>query len=204
VAIDLDRREEDHRWYRGRQPRQLSRNFCGFAAASFGATGSRAVVIDIGRFGMKKWSFVALLLVGATMLGATVLNEPIANAAQTVSANIIGPLDPNGNVKVHEQGTAAVHEQGTAAVNVTNSSVPVHEQGTADVNVTNSSLSLAPPAPVTDGGNFASLAGGEVRTLAAPATAIALAIHLTSGVREVVLSLGVWGKETQFGLAARG
>jgi len=27
---------------------------------------------------MRKWSFVALLLVGATILGATVLREPIA------------------------------------------------------------------------------------------------------------------------------
>jgi hypothetical protein len=58
---------------------------------------------------MKKWSFVALLVVGATILGATVLREPIARAAQTVDANIIGPLDGNGNVKVHEQGTASVN-----------------------------------------------------------------------------------------------
>lgn len=57
---------------------------------------------------MKKWSFVALLLVGATILGATVLREPIAWAAQSVDANIIGPLDGQGNVKVHEQGTANV------------------------------------------------------------------------------------------------
>jgi hypothetical protein len=57
---------------------------------------------------MKKWSFVALLLVGATFLGATVLREPIASAAQSVSATIVGPLDGNGNVKVHEQGTASV------------------------------------------------------------------------------------------------
>ena len=57
---------------------------------------------------MKKSSFVVLLLVGATVLGATVLREPIAWAAQAVDAQIIGPLDANGNVKVHEQGTASV------------------------------------------------------------------------------------------------
>ena len=52
---------------------------------------------------MKKWHAVAMLLVGATLLGATVLREPIASAAQSVSATIIGPLDAQGNVKVHEQ-----------------------------------------------------------------------------------------------------
>ena len=35
---------------------------------------------------MKKSSFVVLLVVGATVLGATVLREPIANAAQATSA----------------------------------------------------------------------------------------------------------------------
>lgn len=78
---------------------------------------------------MRKWSFVALLLVGAMVLGASVLREPIASAAQSVSSTIVGPLDGNGNV--------AVHEQGTANVNVTNSTVPVHEQGTSNVAVTN-------------------------------------------------------------------
>ena len=70
---------------------------------------------------MKKWLFVALLLVGATLLGATVLREPIASAAQTVGATIIAPLDTNGNV--------AVHEQGTADVSVANPSVPVEQAG---------------------------------------------------------------------------
>jgi len=60
---------------------------------------------------MKKWIFVALLVVGATILGATVLREPIASAAQTVDANIIGPLDGQGDIRVHEQGTAAVNAQ---------------------------------------------------------------------------------------------
>ena len=46
----------------------------------------------------------ALVVVVAMLLGATVLREPIALAAQTVSAEIIGPLDADGNVRVHEQG----------------------------------------------------------------------------------------------------
>jgi hypothetical protein len=65
---------------------------------------------------MKKWPFVALLLAGATILGTTVLREPIASAAQHVSATIVGPLDANGNVKVHEQGTANVNVTGSPTV----------------------------------------------------------------------------------------
>jgi hypothetical protein len=57
---------------------------------------------------VSKTLAVSLLLLGAIVLGATVLREPIAYAAQTVDAKIIGPLDENGNVKVHEQGTASV------------------------------------------------------------------------------------------------
>jgi len=52
---------------------------------------------------MKKWPFAVLLIVGATVLGATVFREPIGRAAQSTTATIIGPLDANGNVKVHEQ-----------------------------------------------------------------------------------------------------
>jgi hypothetical protein len=61
---------------------------------------------------MKKWPFAALLVVGAAILGATVLREPIAKAAQVVDANIIGPLDTAGNLKVHEQGVAQVRPEG--------------------------------------------------------------------------------------------
>jgi hypothetical protein len=70
---------------------------------------------------MKKWTFVALLLVGATVLGGTVLREPIASAAQSVSATIVGPLDAKGNLSVHEQGTADV--------SVANPSVAVEQAG---------------------------------------------------------------------------
>ena len=64
----------------------------------------------------NKWSLIALLLGGATVLGATVLRVPIARAAQAVSAAITSPLDANGNVAVHEQGTANVNVVNTPTV----------------------------------------------------------------------------------------
>ena len=69
-----------------------------------------------------KWLVVTLIVLGATILGATVLREPIAYAAQALDAKITGPLDGQGNVKVHEAGTAAV--------DVTNASIPVEQAGT--------------------------------------------------------------------------
>lgn len=56
----------------------------------------------------KKLCVAAALVAVALLLGATVLREPVALAAQTVGATILGPLDANGNVAVHEQGTASV------------------------------------------------------------------------------------------------
>jgi hypothetical protein len=64
---------------------------------------------------MKKWPMVALLVLSATFLSATVLSGPIASAAQSVSATITGPLDGQGNVKVHEQGTANVNVLGNVS-----------------------------------------------------------------------------------------
>ena len=82
---------------------------------------------------MSKKTFVVLLVVGATALGMTVLREPLANAAQAVSTEIIKPLDANGNVKVHEQGTANVKVTNLRSepvqVSVTNTSVPVEQAG---------------------------------------------------------------------------
>jgi hypothetical protein len=99
----------------------------------------------------------ALLLIGVgVVLGATVFRTDIAQAtglAQAVSATIVSPLDAQGNVKVHEQGTA-------------------------NVNVTNSGLSIAPPTPVTGGGN--SLIFGIGDHPLATQTASALSIHLTA------------------------
>ena len=48
---------------------------------------------------MKKWLFAVGLVVGSLLLGSTVLREPIAYAAQSISATIAGPLDENGNVR---------------------------------------------------------------------------------------------------------
>jgi len=46
---------------------------------------------------MRKWLFVALLLVGAAVLGATVLRDPMASAASAISrVNIVGPRDRQG------------------------------------------------------------------------------------------------------------
>jgi hypothetical protein len=59
---------------------------------------------------MKKLSFVAMLLLGATILGATVFSEPIVRAAQAVEAKIVGPLDGQGNVKVVVRDPEVGHE----------------------------------------------------------------------------------------------
>jgi hypothetical protein len=90
---------------------------------------------------MKKWLFAVGLVGGSLLLGGTVLREPIAYAAQSVSATIIGPLDANGNVQVHEQGTADV--------NVTNTDLGVH--GT---------VSVSTPSPISSGAREAGIQGG--------------------------------------------
>jgi hypothetical protein len=87
---------------------------------------------------MKKCSFVALLLVGATILGSTVLREPIARAAQSLDATIVGPLDGQGNVKVHEQGTANVREQNLDRLG----DIKVHEQGRVSTRSDNDEVSI--------------------------------------------------------------
>ncbi len=86
----------------------------------------------------------ALMLIGlGVFLGTTIFREDIAYAAQLVSADIVGPLDAQGNVKVHEQGTANV--------NVTNRALAV--SGTVNVDVTTSKLLATPPGglPVPTG-----------------------------------------------------
>lgn len=74
---------------------------------------------------MKKALIPAfLLLLGSTILGATVLREPLAQAAAPIASVFVSNdasspipvreqnLDANGNVKVHEQGTANVNVNG--------------------------------------------------------------------------------------------
>jgi hypothetical protein len=57
---------------------------------------------------MRKYVIVVAGLLLGIVLGATVFRAPVVWAAQAISATIVGPLDANGNVKVHEQGTATV------------------------------------------------------------------------------------------------
>jgi len=114
---------------------------------------------------MKKWSFIALLLVGSTILGATVLREPIASAAQSVSATIVGPLDAQGNV--------AVHEQGTAAMRAANDEVGVSQR---------LSGSVGPPGVCEASGNLYTVpAGHELVALFVSARAIGPGGTSTSG-----------------------
>jgi hypothetical protein len=116
---------------------------------------------------MRKALIPAFLLVLTSLvLGATLLREPVAWAAQTVTATIVGPLDTNGNVAVHEQGTA-------------------------NVNVTNSTLSVE-QAPVTGGALSVSVSGDGLNSVAlgSPATATALSIRMTSGVGFFFVSYG--------------
>jgi hypothetical protein len=118
---------------------------------------------------MKKWLFVFGLVLGSLVLGATVLREPIAYAAQSVSAQIIGPLDANGNVKVHEQGTADV--------NVTNQTVPV--QGT---------VTVASPSPISGGAREADALGGvSFKFTSGTQTASVINIDMSAGATGVHL-----------------
>jgi hypothetical protein len=59
---------------------------------------------------MRKTTFVIVLVVGAAILGATVFSGRIAQAAQVVTATIIGPVDDQGNLKVREQGTVVIRD----------------------------------------------------------------------------------------------
>jgi hypothetical protein len=104
---------------------------------------------------MKKWSFVALLLLGATILGSTVLREPIARAAQSLDATIVGPLDGQGNVKVHEQGTANVREQNLDRLG----DIKVHEQGRVSTRSDNDEVSIT--KKMDCGGDFYTVPTGR-------------------------------------------
>jgi hypothetical protein len=128
---------------------------------------------------MKKALIPAfVLVVASTLLGATVLREPVAWAAVPIASVLVTNdesrpvpvreqnLDPDGNIKVHEQGTVAVREQGTASVNVTSAT------------------------PITSGGGWREtgvhLDGSEGTVqVTPPATASALSIHMNGLVRTI-------------------
>jgi len=148
-----------------------------------------------------------LLLVGVVLVASVFGGELAGAAGKRTAREAATPLsvreqnlDASGFIRVHEQGTASV--SGTVglsssantvkldptanSVSVTNTdnngNVKVHEQGTANVNVTNSSLSVAPQAPVTDGGTFTSVPSGTTAHVSGTATATALSIVMTSDV----------------------
>jgi hypothetical protein len=87
---------------------------------------------------MKKWHFLALLVVGSAVLGATVFREPIARAAQATATTIVGPLDSNGNVKVHEQGTATV--SGTVGISSSANTVGLDPTASGQLDTANAHL----------------------------------------------------------------
>jgi hypothetical protein len=70
---------------------------------------------------MRRSLVVALLLVVGAALGATVLRDPLAEAASPFTNVIVGNTTAN---------PVPVVQQGTGNVNVTNQTLPVHEQGT--------------------------------------------------------------------------
>jgi hypothetical protein len=113
---------------------------------------------------MKKWLFAVGLVGGSLLLGGTVLREPIAYAAQSLSATIVGPLDANGNVKTHEQGTADV--------NVTNTDLAVH-----------GAVSVSTPSPISSGAREASADGGVSFKLSGigTQTASVISVDMTPG-----------------------
>src|SRR5262245_49272884 len=122
---------------------------------------------------MKKWPLIALLC-GAVFLGATVFSGPIATAAQNVGTTSIGPLDNQGNVKVHEQGTA-------------------------DVKVTNSSLNVSvqqPQAIISGGAGIVAFVGSPV---SGKHQASGLSIGMDDGVGSVQFE---WVDESETFLSA--
>ena len=114
----------------------------------------------------RKLAAALVLVCASSILGATVLREPIAYAAAKLTPVVVTNDAAN---------PVPVDQQGTADVNVTNASVPVQQQGTADVRVTNGSLTVAPQPAITDGGyGIGTAAGGSVGVVDNTATAISL------------------------------
>jgi hypothetical protein len=101
-----------------------------------------------------------VVLLCSAVLGATVLREEVAQAAQAILM-----------VKV---------------VNTAAEAVPVSQQGTADVNVKNSSLAVTPPAPVTSGGQRLQVDSGQTANLGSEVTVSALVIQFRNGATEII------------------
>ena len=111
--------------------------------------------------GMRKYAAVTAGVLLSVILGATLFSTPVTWAAQIVSAEIIGPLDNAGRVRVHEAGTA-------------------------NVNVTNTQLRVA-QAPVTGGGGRR-VVRDEPFDLPTPATASAISLRMNDMTTGLTLS----------------
>jgi hypothetical protein len=118
-----------------------------------------------------------LLLCVGIVLGATVFRADIAQAtglAQSVTVNNTA----SNPVPVREQNLDG------------SGSIKVHEQGTANVNVTNSSLTVASPAPITDGAIVVGIPCPAGFNFGGSVVASALTFHLSAGVENVTLRTG--------------
>ena len=116
---------------------------------------------------MKKLSFAALLLLAATLLGATVLREPVADAA-TATLNVFVTNDSAHPVPVHEQGNVKVSEQavtqliGAGKVSRTSRVGPFDVRGFKQVRITvgdfscnpDDRLDISTPEESTSGSGF--------------------------------------------------
>jgi hypothetical protein len=113
----------------------------------------------------KKTAGAAVLtLVTGMVLGGTVFRAQVADAAAILQVRV---------------------------VNTTADPVPVDQQGTTDVNVTNGSLdvAVAPPAPVTSGGQRLQVGGGVTSPLGLPVTASALVVQFRNDASEIIFFL---------------
>jgi hypothetical protein len=128
---------------------------------------------------MKKALIPAFLLVlGSTVLGATVLQEQLAWAAPPLPSVFVAN-DAASPVPAREQNVDAA------------GNIKVHEQGTADVNVTNTSLSVASPRPVTGGSKTLGIGCPSESLQPEPIVASALQIAwVGGGATTVELTLG--------------
>ena len=118
-----------------------------------------------------------LLICVGVVLGVTVFRTDIAQAtglAQSVTVN-----NTAGNpVPVRDQNLDG------------SGNIKVHEQGTANVNVTNNSLTVASPAPITDGAIVVGIPCPTGFNFGGPVVASALTFHLSAGVEKVTLRTG--------------
>jgi hypothetical protein len=120
------------------------------------------------------------LILGASVLGATVFQEPLASAAHAAQRVIVA--NPGSKpVQVQEVNTDS------------GGSIKVHEQGTANVNVTNSSLSLAPFPTVTGGAGTIRLSASDNPFPIQPIITTGFSVDMSQGASELILGFQAGG-----------